>query len=232
MSARIKDFTGQQFGKLTVIKWAGWYTTPSTGGHLSVWLCQCECGKQVNVRGSHLRDGNTISCGCYRDKRPFKDLTGLEFGWLKVLRHVGFNNGRNTIWRCLCICGKEVEISGRGLVHGRSASCGCAKANEAPRSVLIRYKKCKAVAQNRSLCFELTIDDVARLTNAICHYCGCIPGAHNGIDRLDSSTGYTPSNCVPCCWICNRAKGGDLTPEQFREWIRQAYLHGEYQCSQ
>lgn len=37
---------------------------------------------------------------------------------------------------------------------------------------------------------------------------------YNGVDRLDSSMGYTPDNCVPCCWECNNMKGASLTEEE------------------
>ena len=33
-----------------------------------MWLCKCECGKEKIIRGSHLRNGHTKSCGClYRE---------------------------------------------------------------------------------------------------------------------------------------------------------------------
>lgn len=31
-----------------------------------MWICQCDCGTQVEVIGSHLRSGHTLSCGCNR----------------------------------------------------------------------------------------------------------------------------------------------------------------------
>ena len=41
-----------------------------------------------------------------------------------------------------------------------------------------------------------------------CHYCGYIDleSTCNGIDRIDSSKPYIPSNCLPCCKKCNYAK--------------------------
>lgn len=32
------------------------------------WLCQCDCGTQVRIRGKHLtrNKNNVISCGCYK----------------------------------------------------------------------------------------------------------------------------------------------------------------------
>lgn len=52
------DLTGKQFGNLKVIKRAG-----IIGKHPS-WLCKCSCGSTVIVRGDHLRNGETTSCGC------------------------------------------------------------------------------------------------------------------------------------------------------------------------
>lgn len=28
------------------------------------WLCQCDCGRQIVVNGTHLRNGNARHCGC------------------------------------------------------------------------------------------------------------------------------------------------------------------------
>src|SRR5690606_30184289 len=53
-----KDLTGQQFGDLTVIEYAG-----SIKG-LAFWKCQCKCGGEKVTRGISLRKGDTTSCGC------------------------------------------------------------------------------------------------------------------------------------------------------------------------
>lgn len=54
-----------------------------------------------------------------------KDLTGQEFGRLKVLRMSEKRNKSNQIlWICQCTCGNEKEIS-RGDLFGKTKSCGC-----------------------------------------------------------------------------------------------------------
>ena len=69
MSAK-KDLTGQQFGRLIVIRE---YGRDKHGNVL--WLCRClgkngnDCGKEVVVEGNHLKDGHTASCGCLRLER-------------------------------------------------------------------------------------------------------------------------------------------------------------------
>ena len=57
---RIKDLTGQTFGRLTVIKQAGRY-----GDGKVLWKCRCECGKERIVHGVDLSRGRTKSCGCF-----------------------------------------------------------------------------------------------------------------------------------------------------------------------
>ena len=68
-----------------------------------------------------------------------------------------------------------------------------------------------------------------------CHYCGAVDSntcnyedrfelKYNGIDRVDSSLGYVPGNCVPCCRICNTMKM-DLSIEEFISHIERIKNH-------
>jgi len=57
-----RDLTGQRFHKLTVLSWASW--RQYSNGRESLWLCQCDCGKQPIVPQRNLVGGNTKSCGC------------------------------------------------------------------------------------------------------------------------------------------------------------------------
>ena len=59
--------TGDEYGRLKVIGPADDYVSPH-GRHQPQWLCTCECGKLLVVRGDSLRSGNTQSCGCLRDE--------------------------------------------------------------------------------------------------------------------------------------------------------------------
>lgn len=63
-SNRIKDRTGIRYGRLIVKEfvrqdWNGyhWFT---------LWKCQCDCGKEIIVRGNNLQKRYTKSCGCLR----------------------------------------------------------------------------------------------------------------------------------------------------------------------
>lgn len=56
------DLTGQQFGRLTVLERD--MTKPIGKSCFAYWKCKCSCGNIVSVRGDHLRDNTTQSCGC------------------------------------------------------------------------------------------------------------------------------------------------------------------------
>lgn len=57
------DLVGKKYGRLTVLSKAG-HT-----GKAVTWNCICECGNTLTVIGRDLRNGNTMSCGCYQKER-------------------------------------------------------------------------------------------------------------------------------------------------------------------
>lgn len=64
-----KDLTGRRFGRLKVIERA-----ESKNGHV-MWLCDCECGNKVTIKGIHLTSGHTQSCGCAKIEMHTRRLT-------------------------------------------------------------------------------------------------------------------------------------------------------------
>lgn len=65
-----KSLIGKKFGRLTVIA-----DTQEKQGTAKMWLCRCDCGKELKVRTDSLTSGRTISCGCYLyDKDRIKAL--------------------------------------------------------------------------------------------------------------------------------------------------------------
>lgn len=86
---RFVDLTGQKFERLTVVERADEYISPRGQRHIR-WLCKCDCGNSIIVKGNSLKSGNTKSCGCLdseikaqrnRDNKKYNeyDLTG-EYG--------------------------------------------------------------------------------------------------------------------------------------------------------
>ncbi len=117
--ARIKDLTGQRFGRLTVLSMAD----NKHGGRVA-WRCLCDCGEHVDVIANNLARGNTESCGCSR----IKDLTNKKFGELTAIDKTGERNlSGNVLWNCICSCGNNTIVSSHSLCAGHTKSCGCIK---------------------------------------------------------------------------------------------------------
>lgn len=53
-----------------------------------------------------------------------KDLTGMQFGELRVLGESSIKS-YNKKWRCLCSCGSIKDITGVNLKSGNTKGCGC-----------------------------------------------------------------------------------------------------------
>lgn len=64
------DLIGKKFGRLATAKWV----KKDKRGN-SYWLCRCDCGKEIIVRGDHLKGGDIRSCGCLRTELTVKRST-------------------------------------------------------------------------------------------------------------------------------------------------------------
>lgn len=53
-----KDIKGQRFGHLTVIRKS---KKRNAKGQM-YWVCKCDCGQFLVVRGDNLRNGNSQQC--------------------------------------------------------------------------------------------------------------------------------------------------------------------------
>lgn len=86
MHPNIKDLTGMRFGRLTVLS-----LTDKRHHHQVIWLCQCDCGKIVEVNGTYMRTGDTKSCGCLHDEiasRRLKDAMKTHGGYYDRLHGI------------------------------------------------------------------------------------------------------------------------------------------------
>lgn len=55
---------GERYGKLVVVEEAEPIYS-KTGKMIRRWKCKCDCGNITIVRHGDLRNGSTVSCGCY-----------------------------------------------------------------------------------------------------------------------------------------------------------------------
>lgn len=66
----VADIRGCRFGQLTVVRQSG-ERAPSRA---VFWVCRCDCGREIVTTKSHLKSGNTRSCGCSKDGRSKHEL--------------------------------------------------------------------------------------------------------------------------------------------------------------
>lgn len=57
---KLRDLTGQKFGRLTVLE-----RSHNHGKH-AAWRCVCECGEEHHATGNNLTRALVRSCGCSR----------------------------------------------------------------------------------------------------------------------------------------------------------------------
>lgn len=79
---KIDNLTGKKFGRLTVVDFA--YTKDTK----AYWNCKCECGGTIVAKGTFLKTGNIVSCGCVKKtnrdeglkqiKKAFVDGTSIK----------------------------------------------------------------------------------------------------------------------------------------------------------
>ncbi len=169
------------------------------------------------------------------------DLIGKKFNKLTVIEKLGIDNWHSQRWLCQCDCGKTKSITTHNLIASNIRSCGCLRGQHlalpngiSVSHVLIGAYKRAARLNNRE--FTLSQDEFLNIIKQPCFYCGSLPSqvwkyecntgnfAHNGIDRVDNSRGYTPDNIVPCCKICNRSKG-NMSQQEFYTWIKRLSRH-------
>lgn len=77
-------------------------------------------------------------------------------------------------------------------------------------------------SKDRKLLFDLTRQQFNEIVCKSCFYCGEFSKGKNycGIDRIDSSKGYTIDNVVSCCTQCNYTKL-DYTQQEYLEHCKK-----------
>ncbi len=209
---KLKDLTGQRFGRLTVIERA------ENNGKKTCWRCRCDCGNVCIVQSGNLTNGHTQSCHCLNQERnsesKLKDLTGMKFGRLTVIERIE-NKNKKTCWRCRCDCGNEISVISTNLTQAHTQSCGCLH-DETASKMHIKHALChtkiyRTWASIKDRCLKpqnksyknyggrgitmcpAWIDDFL----AFCNYVSTLE--HFGeegysLDRIDNDGNYEPGN--------------------------------------
>lgn len=173
------------------------------------------------------------------------DITNFKYGKLTVLKYLGINYRRSSVWECVCDCGKLVRTSSTVLRTGSIKSCGCITVERLKKLDRCRdeievgvnrvTRSYKRGAKNRNLEFNLSFDQVKDIIFQNCHYCGIAPKnickltkkrfiTYSGIDRIINDLGYLPDNVLPCCSECNTMKS-DMNLTEFCEYVNRLIKH-------
>jgi ribosomal protein L13 len=194
--ARLKDITGQRFGRLVAIRLTGKRKNGSV-----IWECKCDCGNVVEVVLTSLMYGTTRSCGCLRQDlyaKNIEDITGQRFGRLVAIRLTEKRKNGSTVWECKCDCGNVVEVTSALLHSGNKKSCGClhktfkeiTTGQRFGRLVTIRLlekrKKGHTVWECKCDCGNVIEVLTGRLLNGNTRSCGCLQ--RDACSQLGKST--------------------------------------------
>ena len=84
MSA-LKDEIGKRYGRLIVLRRTKNYRSNAC------WLCRCDCGQKVIVRGMFLRSGHSQSCGCWQqENRVIQGRASRKHGMIRTLPYASW----------------------------------------------------------------------------------------------------------------------------------------------
>ena len=210
MAQKKKDLTGQRFGKLVVVG----PTEERKRGYV-VWGCRCDCGSTVFVRTDKLRLGIVTSCGCERQK----NLTGLRFGRLTVLRQTEERKNDSVVWECLCDCGNTTFVARQGLVTGKTQSCGCMAVEHAKKLGTQNAKNLTGLRFGKLVAVRPT---ELRKGTFVVWECLCDCGKTHYVTSVNLLHGYVRScGCLKVEQIRERMKltAKDLTGQRFGKLV-------------
>lgn len=203
-----KSIVGEKFNRLTVISQVDDYVSPA-GTHYANWLCECECGNQIQVTTSRLKTGTTKSCGCFKTEQQSKtrdnNMIGKKFGRLMVESYAGSREkpcgAKEATWNCICECGNKKIVTTSSLKSGNVKSCGCYKTER-----ISELKRKVLCGQSFGL---LTVLDAEPEIQGHCYWkCKCACGNVVRVTTTNLLSGHVKS-----CGCLTKAK--DITGERF-----------------
>lgn len=126
---KLIDLIGQTFGRWTVLSFS------KMEKRKSYWRCKCICGTEKDISSGTLKNGNSLSCGCYKIERlremRSESIIGEKYGRLKILEkvedYISPKGERRRQYLCLCDCGNTTVVLDTCIKKGTTTSCGCYK---------------------------------------------------------------------------------------------------------
>lgn len=144
-----------------------------------------------------------------------KDLTGMRFGKLTVLRRADYNDSQGKpVWVCRCDCGMVKDVTGASL-RGGAKSCRHCKQNTSPLYVRTHKnrlyhawsemkRRCDGKCTNSQYYGDKGISYCPEWEDFDVFADWSIENGYQSgleIDRIDSDKDYSPENCR---WISHK----------------------------
>ena len=178
----------QRFNNLTAIKPIFQYRREW------VWLCKCDCGKEINVRISKLKNGATKSCRCFKNKNlTYSKQKGSAHGNWKGYENISMSF-YNRIKQTAKQRGIEFNVSIEYLWELFEAQKG-----------LCSYT-------GKKITLPVNVRQLRREGNEMIA----------SLDRIDNSKGYIEGNLQWLCKRINYMKH-TMNDEYFLTWIKLIY---------
>lgn len=147
----------------------------------------------------------------------FKDLSGLQFGRLTVLKRVENNKNGTAQWLCECSCGNTTVVTSSRLNRGITRSCGC-YSKEIHKKVNTKHnyygtRLYKIYTGMKQRCLNSNdkrytdyggrgikiCDEWLDKQNGVLNFCNwAIENGYNSkltLDRINNNGNYEPNNC-------------------------------------
>lgn len=147
----------------------------------------------------------------------YKDITGLKYGRLTVIKYKGKNKYCRSLWECECDCGNICIADSNVLKRGQKQSCGCLNhENHIYRPNRKTHGMCgtrlyRIWSKMKSRCYNKNDTDYKRWYGSrgiyVCEewkndfltfYKWAINNGYKdnlSIDRIDVNGNYEPNNC-------------------------------------
>lgn len=99
-----------------------------------------------------------------------------------------------------------------------------------------RYSHLNSSAKRRGLVVEITGSEYVSIVSQGCSYCKVPLDGETGtsLDRIDNDKGYTLSNVVACCGLCNITRNRLYSHSEFLKYIApaiRAVRNERYSCT-
>ena len=109
-------------------------TERSVKGDGILWRCKCiHCGKELITSRKMARRRKVCACQKLPSVRQedYTERIGKKYGRLTLLTLAGVDSKNHMLGVFQCECGRIVKKRLESVFHGRTASCGCLRSEQA-----------------------------------------------------------------------------------------------------